>query len=102
MHIPAEPWDGDDKSAEGEPEDKNRIVHVLCLVYDTHWKIYQKIFTRVVFHLSGDDVDGGREDGHGQGPEDPREVLLWRLALGQVEAAEVGDQGVDWNLKKLK
>ena len=52
------------------------------------------------FHLSGDDVDGGREDGHGQGPEDPREVLLWRLALGQVEPAEVGDQGVDWNLKK--
>ena len=61
-----------------------------------------KIFSRVVFHLSGDDVDGGREDGDGQGPEDPREVLLWRLALGQVEPAEIGDQGVDWNLKKLK
>ena len=36
VHIPAEPWDGDDKSAEGEPEDKNRIVHVLCLVDDIH------------------------------------------------------------------
>ena len=100
MHIPAEPWDGDDKSAEGEPEDKNRIVHVLCLVDVIHWKIHQKRFSGVVFHLSGDDVDGGWEDGDGQGPQDPREVLLWRLALGQVEPAEVGDQGVDWNLKK--
>ena len=36
MHIPGEPWDGDDKSAEGEPEDKNRVVHVLCLVDDLH------------------------------------------------------------------
>ena len=39
VHIPAEPWDGDDKSAEGEPEDKNWIVHMLRLVEETQCKI---------------------------------------------------------------